>query len=57
MTDSKSTVATVKQRDGKWSFALTFRGVSYPAQGGFSSQLQAHAAGAAALRALESRKG
>lgn len=53
MTQTKSSVTVVKARDGKWSFVLTFRGVTRPAMGKFASQIQAQAAGMAALKALD----
>ncbi|KQS72733.1 hypothetical protein ASG39_03010 [Rhizobium sp. Leaf371] len=54
-TPAKSNIAIAKQRDGTWSFILTFRGVTHPATGKFPSQLQAQTAGMAALKALEGR--
>ncbi|ASY69341.1 hypothetical protein AB395_00001975 [Sinorhizobium fredii CCBAU 45436] len=41
--------------NGRWAFALTYRGVTYPAQGQFGSQLQAQAAAQAAMKLLERR--
>ncbi|KQR68908.1 hypothetical protein [Rhizobium sp. Leaf341] len=55
VNQSKSGIAVAKQRDGSWSFILTFKGVTHPATGKFPSQLQAQFAGQAALKALESR--
>ncbi len=52
---SASSVRAVALRNGRWAFVLVYRGVTYPAQGAFGSALQAQAAGAAALKALESR--
>ncbi|PYE37286.1 hypothetical protein C8J35_101555 [Rhizobium sp. PP-F2F-G38] len=56
MTQATSNVTVAKQRDGKWSFTLTFRGVTHPASGKFSSQLQAQAAGMATLNALQGHR-
>jgi hypothetical protein len=41
--------------NGRWAFVLTYRGVTYPAQGQFGSQLQAQAAAQAAMKLLEKR--
>jgi hypothetical protein len=48
-----SKVTVEKRRDGKYFFVLTFRGVTYPAQGPFSSMLQASASGQAVLKVAE----
>ncbi|TCL93962.1 hypothetical protein C8J38_102392 [Rhizobium sp. PP-WC-2G-219] len=56
MTQANSSVTVAKQRDGNWSFTLTFRGVTHPASGKFASQLQAQAAGMATLNALEGNR-
>jgi hypothetical protein len=55
MTQPKTDLTIIKQRDGTWSFTITWRGVTRPLMGRFTSQLQAQAAGMAAIRALESR--
>ena len=60
MTADKEPVSrlTVEQRgNGKYFFSLTFRGVTYPAKGPFSSALQATAAGQAAMKALDAQAG
>ncbi|SER51451.1 hypothetical protein [Rhizobium sp. NFR03] len=56
MTQAPSSVTVAKHRDGKWSFTLTFRGVTRPASGKFASQIQAQAAGMTMLKALEGNK-
>ncbi|MCV9963513.1 hypothetical protein OIU34_16535 [Pararhizobium sp. BT-229] len=45
-----------KLRNGRWAFVLKRGAVVYPAQGQFASQLQAHAAGQMALKALENKR-
>lgn len=45
-----------KLRNGRWAFVLKRGTVVYPAQGQFTSQLQAHAAGQMALKALENKR-
>jgi hypothetical protein len=42
--------------NGRWAYVLTYRGVTYPAQGEFGSQLQAQAAAQAAKKLLERRR-
>lgn len=56
--DSKpeTTMTIEKLRNGKWAFVLKRGTVVYPAHGQFTSQLQAHAAGQAALKALENNR-
>lgn len=56
--DSKpeTTMTIEKLRNGKWAFVLKRGTVVYPAYGQFTSQLQAHAAGQAALKALENNR-
>ncbi len=46
-------VTIEKRRNGRWSFVIKRGTVIYPAQGQFTSQLEAHAAGQVALKALE----
>ncbi|PST21998.1 hypothetical protein C7U60_12120 [Mesorhizobium plurifarium] len=41
-----------KRTNGRWAFVLRFRGVTYPAQGQFSTQLQAQSAAYVALKLL-----
>lgn len=53
---SASSITLVPLRNGRWAFVLVYRGVTYPAQGAFTTQLQAHAAGVAALKGFESRR-
>jgi hypothetical protein len=58
MTADKGPISKVtveKRIDGKYFFALTFRGVTYPVKGPFPNPLQAAAAGNAVLKALEER--
>ncbi|AOF88766.1 hypothetical protein [Sinorhizobium sp. RAC02] len=50
-----SKVTVEKRIDGKYFFALTFRGVTYPVKGPFANPMQAAAAGQATLKALEAR--
>ncbi|MGF6172451.1 hypothetical protein [Ensifer sp. 4252] len=56
-TDKKpeTTVTVEKRLNGKWCFVVKYRGVTHPAQGNFSSMLQAQAIGQSVLRALEKR--
>ncbi|WP_172751294.1 hypothetical protein [Ensifer sp. LCM 4579] len=42
-----------KRLNGRWAFVLTFRGVTYPAQGQFGSQIEAQAAAHAAGKLLQ----
>ncbi|MBW9064239.1 hypothetical protein JNB71_13000 [Rhizobium herbae] len=57
-SDSKpeTHVTIEKRRNGRWAFVLRRGAVVYPATGQFTSQLQAHAAGQAALKALENKR-
>ncbi|MBB5537444.1 hypothetical protein [Rhizobium giardinii] len=57
-SDSKpeTRVTIEKRRNGRWAFVIKRGAVVYPATGQFTSQLQAHAAGQAALRALENKR-
>ena len=60
MAEGKEPVTKVtieKTTDGKYFFALTFRGVTYPVEGPFANPLQASAAGQSVLKALEARNG
>lgn len=41
-----------KRTNGRWAFVLSYRGVTYPAQGQFSTQLQAQAAAYVAMKLL-----
>ncbi|MEI2297703.1 hypothetical protein [Ensifer sp. MJa1] len=54
-TDKKpeTSVNVEKRASGKWCFVIKFRGVTYPAQGNFTSMLQAQAAAQTALKVLE----
>jgi hypothetical protein len=52
-----SKVTVEKRFDGKYFFALTFRGVTYPVKGPFANPMLAAAAGQATLKALEARAG
>lgn len=49
----ETTVKVEKRIDGSWCFVVKYRGVTYPAQGNFTSMLQAQAAAQSALKALE----
>ncbi|MBD9648795.1 hypothetical protein M2267_000911 [Ensifer sp. KUDG1] len=54
MTNQPETSVTVEKRqNGKWCFVIKHRGVTYPAQGNFTSMLQAQAVAQTALKALE----
>ncbi len=48
-------VTVEKDSKGRYFFALTYRGVTYPVNGPFANPLQAAAAGQAALNGLEAR--
>lgn len=50
-----SKVTVEKRIDGKFFYALTFRGVTQPVQGPFATPFAAAAAGQAVLKALEAR--
>jgi len=56
--DSKpATQVTIeKLRNGRWAFVLKRGTVVYPAHGQFTSQLEAHAAGQVALKALQNNR-
>ncbi|HEV7308360.1 hypothetical protein [Ensifer sp.] len=49
----ETSVTVEKRQNGKWCFVIKYRGVTHPAQGNFSSMLQAQAVAQAALKALE----
>ncbi|CAN7174690.1 hypothetical protein LJR255_000306 [Pararhizobium sp. LjRoot255] len=49
-------VTVEKLRNGRWAFVIKRGTVVYPASGQFISQLQAHAAGQMALKALENKR-
>ena len=49
----ETTVKVEKRINGKWCFVIKYRGVTYPAQGNFTSMLQAQAAAQSTLKALE----
>ncbi|CAN7570526.1 hypothetical protein LJR238_004148 [Pararhizobium sp. LjRoot238] len=57
-SDSKpeTQVTIEKLRNGRWAFVIKRGTVVYPASGQFTSQLQAHAAGQMALKALENKR-
>lgn len=50
-----SKVTVEKDRSGRYFFALTYRGVTYPVKGPFANALQATAAGQAVLKGLEAQ--
>lgn len=56
--DSKpeTQITIEKLRNGKWAFVLKRGTVVYPANGQFTSQMEAHAAGQIALRALGNKR-
>lgn len=49
----ETTVTVEKRSNGKWCFVIKHRGVTYPAQGNFTSMLQAQAVAQSTLKALE----
>lgn len=56
MDQDKQPIAHVnvkRDANGAWWFALTWRGVTQPVAGPFRNQLEAAAAGQAAVRAME----
>ncbi|MCJ8053739.1 hypothetical protein GB928_017915 [Shinella curvata] len=55
--EAVSKVKIEKRSDGKFFYALTFRGVTRPLIGPFPNPFEAAAAGEAALKALEARAG
>ena len=58
MAEGKEPITKVtveKDAKGRYFFALTFRGVTYPVNGPFANQLQAAAAGQAVLKRLEAQ--
>ncbi|ASY63491.1 hypothetical protein SJ05684_c20490 [Sinorhizobium sojae CCBAU 05684] len=48
-----ATIKVEKRLNGRWAFVLTYRGVTYPAQGQFGSQVEAQAAAHAARKLLQ----
>ncbi|MFT4159140.1 hypothetical protein [Shinella zoogloeoides] len=52
-----SKVTVEKDSKGRYFFALTYRGVTYPVNGPFANPLQAAAAGQAVLKRLEAQAG
>jgi len=56
-TQPISKVTVEKRLDGKYFYALTFRGVTYPVKGPFLTPMEAAASGQATLKALEERNG
>lgn len=52
----ESSVTIARQPNGTWAFSLTYRGVSYPAQGGYPSRVLAEYHGKNALMLLEQPK-
>ncbi|CAK7255732.1 hypothetical protein KYK30_13545 [Shinella yambaruensis] len=60
MAEDKGPVSKVtveKRIDGKYFYALTFRGVTYPVKGPFANPMEAAASGQAVLKILEERAG
>lgn len=53
--DPVSKVTVEKDAKGRYFFALTYRGVTYPVKGPFANPLQAAAAGQAVLKGLEAQ--
>ncbi|MCA1370004.1 hypothetical protein [Ensifer aridi] len=51
----EATIRVEKRMNGRWAFVLSYRGVTYPAQGQFSTQLQAQAVAHAAMKLLQKR--
>jgi hypothetical protein len=49
-------VTIEKLHNGRWAFVIKRGTVVYPASGQFTSQLQAHAAGQMALKALANKR-
>lgn len=50
-----ATIKVEKRVNGRWAFVLTYRGVTYPAQGQFGSQILAQAAAHAAMELLRKK--
>jgi len=50
--EKQSKITVEKRPNGRWCFVLKHRGVTYPAQGQFTSMFQAQAAAEAAARLL-----
>ncbi|MDX3927013.1 MAG: hypothetical protein QHC90_14560 [Shinella sp.] len=55
-SEPQSKITVSQLPNGRWCFVLTFRGVTYPAQGSFPSLMAADAAAKATIRALENRR-
>ena len=55
--EPESKVSVERRLDGKFFYALTFRGVTQPIKGPFPNPFEAAAAGQAALTALEAHAG
>lgn len=53
--DPITKVTVEKDSKGRYFFALTYRGVTYPVNGPFANPLQAAAAGQAVLKGLEAQ--
>ena len=53
--DPTTKVTVEKDSKGRYFFALTYRGVTYPVNGPFANPLQAAAAGQAVLKGLEAQ--
>ncbi|WP_077962104.1 hypothetical protein [Ensifer adhaerens] len=56
MTSDKkpeTSVSVEKRQNGRWCFVIKFRGVTYPAQGNFTSMLEAQASAQSVLKGLE----
>ena len=53
--DPNTKVSVEKDAKGRYFFALTYRGVTYPVNGPFANPLQAAAAGQAVLKGLEAQ--
>jgi hypothetical protein len=50
-----ATIRIEKRMNGRWAFVLSYRGVTYPAQGQFSTPLQAQAVAHSAMKLLQKR--
>ena len=51
-----ASIRVEKRMNGRWAFVLSYRGVTYPAQGQFSTELHAQAAAHAAMKLLRNRR-
>ncbi|OAP34147.1 hypothetical protein [Sinorhizobium saheli] len=54
-TKPDASIRIEKRMNGRWAFVLSYRGVTYPAEGQFSTQLQAQAAAHVAMKLLQKR--